>query len=201
MTHDFTGGSIPAWAGETPIDRPPAPANRVHPRVGGGDGHHQAAPYAATGPSPRGRGRLVQQRRVLGDSGSIPAWAGETFHAGPLRNVRRVHPRVGGGDLDGYELRDARHSGPSPRGRGRHRAKQDRRIRGGSIPAWAGETRGWCGRGSGCRVHPRVGGGDHSRAVVGGEGAGPSPRGRGRHMGQCHQAAPTGSIPAWAGET
>src|SRR5690606_3523152 len=109
-------GSIPAWAGEpSRRDRCAQPA-AVHPRVGGGASGVVPSPPMETGPSPRGRGSLVQRVHVLALDGSIPAWAGEP--AGPTTPRRRppVHPRVGGGAISTRPLRSTR-CGPSPRGR------------------------------------------------------------------------------------
>ncbi len=120
--HRTAGGSIPAWAGATEsLPSPSCPA-RVHPRVGGGDAVSLNATSVATGPSPRGRGRRLLLDHGLHVGGSIPAWAGATrwFRAfGPLAEV---HPRVGGGDREGYAIRVGP-KGPSPRGRGRLRRR------------------------------------------------------------------------------
>ena len=70
-------GSIPAWAGKPRSSRGTAPRGTVHPRVGGETCVSTAVLLMAAGPSPRGRGNLVQrlQRRVA--RRSIPAWAGK----------------------------------------------------------------------------------------------------------------------------
>jgi hypothetical protein len=132
--------------------------------------------------------------------GSIPAWAGETAQTASRHRRHGVHPRVGGGDLP-IEILLVCYQGPSPRGRGRRGPPDLDRLRLGSIPAWAGETRPgsgmWCWR----RVHPRVGGGDVPAFITGLLAYGPSPRGRGRPVPVHHPARETGSIPAWAGET
>ena len=51
----------------------------------------------------------------------------------------RVYPRVGGGN-NGAESTKSRQAGLSPRGRGKQRRCHTAVYRGGSIPAWAGET-------------------------------------------------------------
>ena len=71
----------------------------------------------------------------------------------------------------------------------------------GSIPAWAGETRG-CGRSDRSpRVYPRVGGGNPVAVASAAAGVGLSPRGRGKLGGQRALGGVVWSIPAWAGET
>ena len=70
-----------------------------------------------------------------------------------------------------------------------------------SIPAWAGETaypnRPPCW----IEVYPRVGGGNAGIRYHGGRREGLSPRGRGKRARGRRYAAPSRSIPAWAGET
>ena len=111
-------GSIPAWAGKPGARRAASGRTRVHPRVGGEarDLQHQAD--LEGGPSPRGRGSLLQRRRVDGGGGSIPAWAGKPSVAGSGPCARAVHPRVGG---EARALGNAPGSvgGPSPRGAGK----------------------------------------------------------------------------------
>ncbi len=73
-----TTGSIPAWAGETPVGGPLTRVDEVDPRVGGGDEASRASSSS--------------RRR------SIPAWAGETRQGQGRRRQDLVDPRVGGGD-------------------------------------------------------------------------------------------------------
>jgi len=73
----FVAGSIPAWAGEPVQQSAFRSSQRVYPRVGGGT-HGAFRPSAGDqGLSPRGRGNLMCRRHLLGEHGSIPAWAGE----------------------------------------------------------------------------------------------------------------------------
>ena len=92
------GGSIPAWAGETPRAPPPPPAEQVYPRVGGGNAACAAGKNAATGLSPRGRGKPGRPSRMGQDPRSIPAWAGETSAGSSWGSRFMVYPRVGGGN-------------------------------------------------------------------------------------------------------
>ena len=133
------GGSIPAWAGETPIPTPAPAPSPVYPRVGGGNAGGAGAGFAIDGLSPRGRGKPALLRPIAGRDGSIPAWAGETGPPAPNSRAGWVYPRVGGGNI-GRKCPPRRGRGLSPRGRGKpaQRPYQDQRV--GSIPAWAGET-------------------------------------------------------------
>ena len=140
---DFEGiapvGSIPAWAGETPVFQRKIRCFRVYPRVGGGNITRNSLRGYHRGLSPRGRGKPLPPETIGSTSRSIPAWAGETRQEERSRGQRRVYPRVGGGN----ELRRTMYTascGLSPRGRGKLGGK---RALGGvvwSIPAWAGET-------------------------------------------------------------
>ena len=152
-------GTIPAWAGATPVRSCRATQRRDHPRVGGGDIWPGQIIVAPLGPSPRGRGRQLYTAPLETYNRTIPAWAGATDASDARRLDHRDHPRVGGGDLDNsFPL--AVPQGPSPRGRGRlgrgrHRAGVD-----GTIPAWAGATPIRFSPIAAIRDHPRVGGGD-----------------------------------------
>ena len=56
-------GSIPAWAGETRLQRSISTRWRVYPRVGGGNPNAGMVAECARGLSPRGRGKPVYERR------------------------------------------------------------------------------------------------------------------------------------------
>ena len=192
-------GSIPAWAGE-PRRRPSPPRRRrVYPRVGGGTLGGVAFSLFGGGLSPRRRGNPVQGRFEFGQSGSIPAWAGEPGGRTRSRRRARVYPRVGGGT--GESPAKSRASvGLSPRGRGNRRARRPGGPGGGSIPAWAGEPRIHTLHRRRGRVYPRVGGGTTGRASPAASIRGLSPRGRGNPARSAAAASDSGSIPAWAGE-
>ncbi|CAH2603736.1 protein of unknown function [Rhodovastum atsumiense] len=70
---------------------------QVHPRVSGGAIVALLVAGVMLGPSPRGRGSLVDLEGTASMTGSIPAWAGEP--TGPETDCTpdKVHPRVGGG--------------------------------------------------------------------------------------------------------
>ena len=107
---------------------------------------------------------------------------------------------MGGGNAD-RAVRQWAIAGLSPRGRGKRARRLQSRPSRRSIPAWAGETS--CGgvRHGPVAVYPRVGGGNRRHCVERGYAGGLSPRGRGKLRQRHIWAAPSGSIPAWAGET
>src|SRR5687767_919268 len=91
-------GSIPAYAGETPTKARMSRAKWVDPRVCGGDTGGRPHRKKMCGRSPRMRGRPQQALARLGRSGSIPAYAGETYQPIFQPTLTKVDPRVCGGD-------------------------------------------------------------------------------------------------------
>ena len=172
-------GLSPAWAGETWSSRWVAPLDMVYPRVGGGNAAATAVAPSLSGLSPRGRGKPHYKVAPIRQWGSIPAWAGETIGCRALIAWLRVYPRVGGGNLL-HEPPLQPLQGLSPRGRGKHQLRAVSGGKGGSIPAWAGETVAGKQPSPAGEVYPRVGGGNmdalpETHAVIG-----LSPRGRGK---------------------
>ena len=158
--------SIPAWAGETSRRRPPSPASRVYPRVGGGNRPPSTRVKVNRGLSPRGRGKLGQQPVPNALARSIPAWAGETVPRTPCRCRSGVYPRVGGGNLT-FCPSPRTMSGLSPRGRGKLGIVVARVTGARSIPAWAGETHPLNKQATELTVYPRVGGGNRKYILTG----------------------------------
>ena len=120
--------------------------------------------------------------------------------AATLAAIRRVYPRVGGGNQPkrrSYERR----FGLSPRGRGKPLSPLNGNERRRSIPAWAGETAFKLLSSLLHRVYPRVGGGNMRRYRMYPKMRGLSPRGRGKHPLRTLRNWRRWSIPAWAGET
>ena len=111
-------GSIPAWAGETPVGIAVNDPVEVYPRVGGGNPPSLSMPLPGKGLSPRGRGKQDQAIIQAQEDGSIPAWAGETASRKRRRTPWRVYPRVGGGNVY-CPLIVLILNGLSPRGRGK----------------------------------------------------------------------------------
>ncbi len=111
-------GSIPAWAGETPLGACVCAGEKVYPRVGGGNRLAPCRRSKPSGLSPRGRGKLPRMAWASSGAWSIPAWAGETRSRSAAASVTMVYPRVGGGNRSHYADLYARR-GLSPRGRGK----------------------------------------------------------------------------------
>ncbi len=151
------------------------------------------------GLSPRVRGNPFTPISSPCMTGSIPACAGEPGGRIRSHKTKGVYPRVCGGTAS--EKRGS-HAGQglSPRVRGNLGVRLEEVGDVGSIPACAGEPA--CKRRSARRrrVYPRVCGGTTplSLAMVGDEGL--SPRVRGNLAMRRSATAPSGSIPACAGE-
>ena len=139
---------------------------------------------AATGSSPRGRGKHERSFLVVGSEGLIPAWAGKTSPGTNVFMRDPAHPRVGGENQTVYKQL-SQWSGSSPRGRGKQQGGPGDRCGRRLIPAWAGKTPGpWslaCSR----SAHPRVGGENGGLLEGDVQGQGSSPRGRGKHFLTC----------------
>ena len=106
-----------------------------------------------------------------------------------------------GGGNSSYSRAPQSLPGLSPRGRGKRLDVKVGYIRGGSIPAWAGETFVRVAACAVFRVYPRVGGGNRSASKCASTASGLSPRGRGKPPVGIRIRPQTRSIPAWAGET
>ena len=174
------GGYIPACAGETETASGAVTMTRVHPRVCGGNllAFFDGVPGDGTSPHVRGKPRISLLLDLAG--GYIPACAGETRPRRGDQSMRRVHPRMCGGNHSKRASHQGR-EGTSPHVRGKPRGSDEPRGLRGHIPACAGETQAQQ------RVFDRF--------------RGTSPRVRGKHS---HPHPPTrriGHIPACAGET
>ena len=133
------GRSIPACAGETATSDCDCRANRVYPRVCGGNGHPRRPVPARLGLSPRVRGKPGPMPHLRDKGRSIPACAGETPGAAGPPQSKQVYPRVcGGNDARRRNRRVA--CGLSPRVRGKPTVSGLGRCLWRSIPACAGET-------------------------------------------------------------
>ena len=131
-------GSIPARAGEPPVDRGSGLKLEVYPRACGGTLHPTTLHVPAGGLSPRVRGNpgATPCRQRWG--GSIPARAGEPLPFFIVVSVVQVYPRACGGTCT-VTLGVSLILGLSPRVRGNQVPKDRFAIRHGSIPARAGE--------------------------------------------------------------
>ena len=73
----FAERSIPAWAGEPPVQPHQQRGHKVYPRVGGGTRDMGIPALRREGLSPRGRGNRGHALESPASHRSIPAWAGE----------------------------------------------------------------------------------------------------------------------------
>ena len=146
------------------------------------------------------RGTLQCRVASEGESGIIPAYAGNTFSATPTPTSTGDHPRVCGEHPKAVPLTEAS-AGSSPRMRGTPERHHVAPRQGGIIPAYAGNTRRSSNAPSPTRDHPRVCG-EHTPLVecpVTDQGS--SPRMRGTPRIGVESAASPGIIPAYAGNT
>ena len=132
-------GIIPAYAGNTRLQRYQHERCRDHPRVCGEHMASQLKFALCSGSSPRMRGTRSVRYVCVQGAGIIPAYAGNTKRSVRLRPRRRDHPRVCGehwlrGYLKKYE------GGSSPRMRGTPSRALATSSSWGIIPAYAGNT-------------------------------------------------------------
>ena len=172
------GGPSPRVRGKRTVQR--LRYQQVHPRACGGSAALALLRSHLRGPSPRVRGKPTRWASPMpGGSRSIPARAGET---------PALSDSHGG-------------CGPSPRVRGKRGPIISRHLRGGSIPARAGETSPSTNTPPLQAVHPRACGGNQFSDGFKTEDEGPSPRVRGKQQPTRPFGAGVRSIPARAGET
>ena len=193
------GRSIPACAGEPKETGGGATTDRVYPRVCGGTHRELLTAVQRSGLSPRVRGNLQVMPSGCQLARSIPACAGEPGLGSSDECTSQVYPRVCGG-TPLTRPRRASPPGLSPRVRGNPLPPSETALRGGSIPACAGEPELAAKSGLEPEVYPRVcggtGGGGRRRLAP----AGLSPRVRGNPRFTGLTRPPAGSIPACAGE-
>ena len=192
-------GSIPACAGEPRQLLDASEPAGVYPRVCGGTCARPGSWRSMNGLSPRVRGNLHLGLEAGGDVRSIPACAGEPAQPWYPVSCSKVYPRVCGGTFR-HTRRENGHEGLSPRVRGNHRKSRSGGFGARSIPACAGEPRGWMIGDNYDGVYPRVCGGTrviHTLVYV---ITGLSPRVRGNPSRGAFSRRGARSIPACAGE-
>ena len=175
---------IPAWAGKTATPHTANSSAEAHPRVGGENAIIFPIVSAASGSSPRGRGKQTIQLAVGETRRLIPAWAGKTAVGSVIDWFKTAHPRVGG-ENNKVILESVVGGGSSPRGRGKRCAAPQRSRGFRLIPAWAGKTVAALLSANMKWAHPRVGGENVLTPHYFGRPAGSSPRGRGKHFLTC----------------
>ena len=170
---------IPARAGKTTPDASRSFSYQAHPRAGGENFGELAGEFAASGSSPRGRGKRTPRTAALDKARLIPARAGKTTRGRRRRWPCPAHPRAGGENSPRFfPPRTPR--GSSPRGRGKLAGHQACHASGRLIPARAGKTSWSRSAGPGASAHPRAGGENTDPRIASGLEAGSSPRGRGK---------------------
>ena len=197
--HAVAARSIPACAGEPPVQELRTVLHRVYPRVCGGTRRSKSTYSRLEGLSPRVRGNRTRApfRRLR--AGSIPACAGEPGARAGGRSPSRVYPRVCGGTSNAsYHCPHI--DGLSPRVRGNRGIVATSTILIGSIPACAGEPVAISLVEAQGKVYPRVCGGTRSPVPTAPWRDGLSPRVRGNPRKGAPLIARGGSIPACAGE-
>ena len=183
--------SIPACAGEPPPAWSGSGRGTVYPRVCGGTTASLLRVKTRLGLSPRVRGNRSGSPGVAVVVRSIPACAGEPLPVHELRRDARVYPRVCGGTRRGPRpYTDGQ--GLSPRVRGNPLLPWRCHRREGSIPACAGEPRGYPRMPHRAKVYPRVCGGTDRWTAARTLDMGLSPRVRGN---LCVRMTPAGSRP------
>ena len=192
--------TIPAHAGETGLLDELDAANTDHPRSRGGNALQATSAARSRGPSPLTRGKPLLISPANGESGTIPAHAGETLVQGVVKFLRRDHPRSRGGN-GCYNRAPFKEAGPSPLTRGKRKPEPINNIRIRTIPAHAGETRWERIPPRACWDHPRSRGGNLGSNAQVPNHMGPSPLTRGKHPRSSRPDADAGTIPAHAGET
>ena len=205
-THEAESGRarllrfIPASAGNTHAAPHRVPRLPVHPRE---RGEHSACtnPRSCTGgSSPRARGTLHEEGRILEGGRFIPASAGNTDAGRTQATAGAVHPRERGEHLGGgAPIR--RGPGSSPRARGTPLPPHRPAVLARFIPASAGNTSNSARLTTSWTVHPRERG-EHRefKDFLGGQ-LGSSPRARGTHDEWLQEQAKQRFIPASAGNT
>ncbi len=138
VTYRAVQRSIPARAGEPPVDCSVERGSWVYPRACGGTAQSSMPTADAGGLSPRVRGNQVTfiYRRLI--NRSIPARAGEPPPTCRKTSGHPVYPRACGGTLLS-ETHDDDGLGLSPRVRGNLVPEAEIEEWEGSIPARAGE--------------------------------------------------------------
>ena len=193
-------GIIPACAGNTTGAYMFHVPCRDHPRVCGEHRHSSADPCTGAGSSPRVRGTPNATCWIGYPTGIIPACAGNTQYKSLISETNGDHPRVCGEHLPDT-ITTSKPKGSSPRVRGTPPLRCLRVSLYGIIPACAGNT-AWpaVSRGDSWD-HPRVCGEHGQPGGHQGGQLGSSPRVRGTQDAARLRPAPSGIIPACAGNT
>ena len=196
----MTGGSIPAFTGETPSRGRWRRFSWVYPRIHGGNAALDAYIESGQGLSPHSRGK--RRCSAVHDSrlGSIPAFTGETPPHHPPPAFVRVYPRIHGGNWHSAEIQ-LMDTGLSPHSRGKRSRLRCFNSYNGSIPAFTGETLFMAASSCSIQVYPRIHGGNRICLAKSLTGRGLSPHSRGKLLALQEVGSGFRSIPAFTGET
>ena len=154
------GRIIPAYAGNTAIALATSLLVRDHPRVCGEHHCREDQVGQGKGSSPRMRGTLALVGEKEGETGIIPAYAGNTSMPSETQPPPRDHPRVCGEHALAFRGQNVS-LGSSPRMRGTRFWRTPAPFHFGIIPAYAGNTRVSIKQSDAISDHPRVCG-EHS---------------------------------------
>ena len=191
--------SIPACAGQPPMDRMGHKKWRVYPRVCGAAQRCPLCICPPVGLSPRVRGSraifVVAHPRIR----SIPACAGQPAITWTIKTAKEVYPRVCGAAGAVFSDPD-NDAGLSPRVRGSPITLRSATSTSRSIPACAGQPPIFTQWGRLEQVYPRVCGAAAGAFERTGLHNGLSPRVRGSLGQRRGDPSCSGSIPACAGQ-
>ena len=137
--HQRGSGIIPACAGSTQRCPLRAPLSGDHPRMCGEHSHDFDFGDSNPGSSPHVRGARTGGRHDHSHPGIIPACAGSTRSAWPMRPASRDHPRMCGEHLVSWKP-PVESAGSSPHVRGAQLSDVSDGAKDGIIPACAGST-------------------------------------------------------------
>ncbi len=93
-----SGGSIPAFTGETWLINLSTLPTEVYPRIHGGNIRGLFSGMQEPGLSPHSRGKRVEHIITGHERRSIPAFTGETASPVTQRSAAEVYPRIHGGN-------------------------------------------------------------------------------------------------------
>ena len=199
VKYEYRQGPIPASAGEPRRTVQTTSGQGAYPRECGGTAGRQGLRRCGRGLSPRVRGN---PRKMMAEGccdGPIPASAGEPCALVAGNPEGRAYPRECGGTGLSSSC-SAPAGGLSPRVRGNPLVVDLEAVRGGPIPASAGEPSDCARKGKSRRAYPRECGGTPRARLARRVSTGLSPRVRGNHPDPVRRAGRRGPIPASAGE-